>query len=264
MTDPRTTPDPNIVSKRTPARVSVPISDLNRHAGHKRDRQVLLGERVTILGSVDGHSYVVTDKDNYVGFIDSSHLCADHPTTHRISALASHTYGEANMKSADRISLSHGSLVRVTEEIEKFAKTEYGYIPKQHLCKVEDRDTAYVETAKLFLGTPYLWGGNSNNGIDCSGLVQAALTASGIPCPGDSDQQEKQLGKTVLPNSRIEPGDFIFWKGHIALAVDADTLIHANAFHMACVCEPLDAAIKRIKDQGDGDITAHKRLFSVN
>ncbi|MDA9226452.1 NLP/P60 hydrolase, partial [bacterium] len=114
MTDPRSTPDPNIISKRTPARVSVPVSDLNRHAGHKRDRQVLLGERVTILGSVDGHSYVVMEKDNYVGFINSSHLCADHPTTHRISALASHTYSEANMQSANRISLSHGSLVRVT------------------------------------------------------------------------------------------------------------------------------------------------------
>ena len=151
------------------------------------------------------------------------------------------------MKSADRISLSHGSLVRVTEETEKFAKTEYGYIPKQHLCKVEDRDTAYVETAKLFLGTPYLWGGNSNTGIDCSGLVQAALTASGIPCPGDSDQQEKQLGKTVSSNSRMESGDLIFWKGHIALAVDANTLIRANAFHTACAYEPLHAAIKRIK-----------------
>jgi hypothetical protein len=104
MTDPRTRPDPNISSKRTPASVSVPISDINRHTGHKRDRQVLLGERVTILGSVDGHSYVVTEKDNYVGFVNSSHLCANDPTTHPISALASHTYGKAYMKWADHIS----------------------------------------------------------------------------------------------------------------------------------------------------------------
>ena len=155
MTDPRTTPDPNISSTRTPAMVSVPISDLNRHARHKRVRQVLLGARVTILGSVGGHSYVATEKDNYVGFINSSHLCANDPTTHRISALASHTYGK-----------------------------------------------------------PYLWGGNSITSIDCSGLVQAALTVRRIPCTGDSDQQEKQLGKTVSPNSRIKSGLYILKRAH--------------------------------------------------
>ena len=90
------------------------------------------------------------------------------------------------------------------------------------------------------------------------------LRQAASPALGTVISKAEQLGKTVSPDSRMESGDFIFWKGHIALAVDADTLIHANAFHMACVCEPLDAAIKRIKDQGDGDITAHKRLFSVN
>jgi hypothetical protein len=134
MTDPRTTPDPNISSTRTPAMVSVPISDLNRHARHKRVRQVLLGARVTILGSVGGHSYVATEKDNYVGFINSSHLCANHPTKHRLSALASLTYGKAYMKSADHISLSHGSLVKVTEETEKFAKTAMRHMLKPLSC----------------------------------------------------------------------------------------------------------------------------------
>jgi cell wall-associated NlpC family hydrolase len=260
MADPRTTPNPDLVTVNTPARVMMPVADLNRQAGHKRDRQVLLGERVTILGRIDNHCYVVTDKDNYVGYIARSALTEDSTMTHRINALATHSYTEPDMKSADRLSLSHGSLISVTELTEKFAKTDFGYIPKQHICPIDQNSKDPVEVAKMFLGTPYLWGGNSNNGIDCSGLVQAALTACGIPCPGDSDQQETQLGRALDHGAPIEKGDLLFWKGHIAMAADDKTLIHANAHHMACAYEPIKDAIKRIADQGDGNVTAHKRL----
>jgi cell wall-associated NlpC family hydrolase len=260
MADPRTTPNPDLITERTHARVCVPIADLNRFAGAKRDRQVLLGERVTILGRTDTHYYVVTGKDDYVGYLDHTALGVDHKVTHRISTLASHIYTEANMKSPDIMALSHGSLVNVTEDFTNFSKTEQGYIPTQHLHPIDHAEDDFVEVAKLFLGTPYLWGGNSNTGVDCSGLVQAALTACGLKCPGDSDQQQAQLGHHLEPKSPIQKGDLFFWKGHIAIAADTNTLIHANAYHMACAYEPIDAAIARISAQGDGDLTAHKRL----
>lgn len=260
MADPRTTPDPDLITEHTHARVCVPISNLNRFAGEKRDRQVLFGERVTILSRTDAHCYVVTEKDEYVGYIDYMALDADHIVTHRVNALASHIYSSPDMKSPDHMPLRHGSLINVTEQTARFATTEKGYIPVQHLHPIDRKNPDYIEVAKMFLGTPYLWGGNSNIGIDCSGLVQAALTACGIPCPGDSDQQQAQLGHHLEPNTPVQKGDLLFWKGHIAIAADAETLIHANAFHMACVYEPIDEAVKRIADQGDGNITAHKKL----
>ena len=260
MTDPRSTPNPDLVTERTLARVCVPVANLNRIAGAHRDRQVLFGERVTILGRKDPYCYVVTEKDGYVGYLNHTTLGGDDKVTHRINALASHTYTDPDMKSPDLMGISHGSLINVTEQSVKFAKTRLGYIPIQHLCPIEKNDNDFVEVAKIFLGTPYLWGGNSNTGIDCSGLVQAALTTCGIPCPGDSDQQQAQLGQHLEANAPIQKGDLLFWKGHVAIAADAETLIHANAFHMACTYEPITEAVKRISVQGDGYVTAHKRL----
>lgn len=260
MNDPRTTPDPDLVSQNTPARITIPVADLNRLPGAKRDRQVLFGEQVTILQKSDDYCYVITEKDDYVGYIHESAICADHVTTHRISSIASHIYSEPNMKSAERHPLSHGSLIKVIATSGKFAQTPEGYIPIQHICPISESRKDYVSVAKLFLGTPYLWGGNSNTGIDCSGLVQAALTACNLPCPGDSDQQQSQLGCHLAIGSKYQKGDLLFWKGHVALAINDNTLIHANAYHMACVYEPIDKAVARIKAQGDGELTAHKRL----
>ena len=133
-----------------------------------------------------------------------------------------------------------------------------GCLPLQHLAPVASREPDFVAVAERFLGTPYLWGGKTRLGLDCSGLVQIALNACGIRCPRDTDMQVAALGESVADDSRLR-GDLIFWKGHIAIARDETTMIHANAFHMAVAIEPIDQAIVRIRPT-DGEVTSVRRF----
>ncbi len=116
-----------------------------------------------------------------------------------------------------------------------------------------------VAVAEMFLGTPYLWGGNSRDGIDCSGLVQAALLACGRDCPGDSDQQAG-IGTELAEGDALRRGDLVFWKGHVAMVVDGDRLIHANGHSMSVAHEGIAACIERIAAAGGGPVTARRRV----
>ncbi len=258
MSDPRTTPNPTLVSSHSPARVTQPVADLCRTPDGARDRQVIYGDVVTVLHDANGWSYVQATKDGYCGHMQSGALGPSQEATHAVSVPATHVYAQPDFKSQDRFSLSHASRVRVTERTEKFAATSAGYIPLIHLAALGKPQSDPAEVAALYLGTPYLWGGNSRWGIDCSGLVQAALLGCAIPCPGDSDMQET-LG--VEATGGYQRNDLLFWKGHVALVCDAQTLIHANAAHMATVLEPIEVALKRIEQQGDGRPTAHRRII---
>ena len=152
-----------------------------------------------------------------------------------------------------------GSRVAVARMEGRFAVTASGgYVPAQHLAPVDSREPDFVAVAERFLGTPYLWGGKTSLGLDCSGLVQVALTACGIACPRDTYMQVTALGEAVADGIRRR-GDLIFWKGHVAIARDEITMIHANVFHMAVAIEPIDDAIARIR-QKDGDVTSVRRL----
>jgi cell wall-associated NlpC family hydrolase len=258
VSDPRLNPDPKHVRLSEPAKVYVPVIDLCRSPAGARDRQLVFGEMVTVLNRVAGWAYVQAAKDGYCGYLKAEALSGPHDPTHWVSAAATHLYSSADFKSPDLLSLSFGSHVTVLETEERFARTEEGFIPLAHLSSVATSTKDPAEIAVLFLGTPYLWGGNSRWGIDCSGLIQAALLACDIDCPGDSDMQ-MALG-TAAPEGDYRRNDLLFWKGHVALVTDPTTLVHANAGSMSTRYEGIDAAIARIAAQGDGPVLAHRRL----
>ncbi|MGI9370605.1 MAG: C40 family peptidase [Ruegeria sp.] len=244
----------------TRQRVSEPVVDLLRSPNGPRDRQLLFGDTVTVGETAGDHSRVIADKDRYSGWVRTAQLGPVLRATHWITAAATHVYAEPDMKTPDRLSLSFGSRISVISEQSRFVETELGFIPNVHVSPEPWRYSDPVSVAALFLGTPYLWGGNSRFGLDCSGLVQAALLACGIPCPGDSGDQEKVLGDDLPEDAKLKRGDLVFWKGHVAWVADDDRFLHANAFHMAAQYEGIDEAISRIKTQGDGPVTSRKRL----
>ncbi|OED46786.1 NLP/P60 hydrolase [Rhodobacteraceae bacterium (ex Bugula neritina AB1)] len=245
--------------KGTQARIGASVTDLLRAPDGARDRQLVYGELVTVYENRNGWAFLQSAKDSYAGYVASAALTDPFEATHRVRAPATHAYSADDFKSPECHALSHGSRVQVLGGTGRFAHTNLGFIPARHLSLLGTHEDDPVAVAELFLGTPYLWGGNSRCGIDCSGLVQAALLACGIPCPGDSDMQETDVGSQA-PAGDYQRGDLLFWKGHVALVRDTRTLIHANAHDMAVALEPIDAAIARIMEQGDGPVTAHKRL----
>ena len=246
-----------------PAQIAVPVSDLFREPNGARDRQLLIGVDVLVFERRDGWAYVQETLGSYVGYLQTDHLRDPQPSTHRVVAISSHAYSKADMKTADRYWLPFNARLAVSKIQNGFAETPLGYVPEQHIAPLNTQ-LSLTETARQFLGTPYLWGGNSPRGIDCSGLVQASLWAANIPCPGDSDQQERALDAHNIERDDIRDGDLLFWKGHVAMALDNRQLIHANAHSMSVKIEDIDAAITRIKGSEGKRPSSIKRLNLVD
>jgi cell wall-associated NlpC family hydrolase len=218
------------------------------------ETEALLGERVLVYDATpEGWSWVQLQTDHYVGWMPTSALTARaQAPTHRVSALRTLIFPEASIKTPPIGAPPFGAAVRIVKEAGAFLVTDSGgHIPAQHLMALGNHERDFVAVAERFLHTPYLWGGKSNNGIDCSGLVQVAMHAAGIPCPRDSDMQEAALGKSVSVDPETwKRGDLIFWKGHVAIVHD-NGLLHANAFHMAVAIEPVAEALARIEHAGE-------------
>ena len=237
------------------ARLSVPLIDLCRAPEGARDRQLNFGADVTVVDELEGWSFVRAAMDGYCGWVRSGALTADLPRlTHRVTAPATHVYPEPNMKTHQFYALSIGARLAVDGLQDGFARLATGgWVPVQHICDAPASDP--VAVAEQLLGTPYLWGGNSDWGIDCSGLAQAALTACGIDCPGDSDLQ-----RDAFPSvEEIQRGDLLFWPGHVALAASDSRMIHATAWKMSVIWEDISAAIARIDAAGDGPFQGARR-----
>lgn len=239
--------------------IKAPLADLRATPNGARDRQMLMGWGFNTLEIHEGWAFGQSTRDGYVGYVEEAALGGPITPTHMIGVRASHLYPAPDMKSEAVAALSFGASLCIVDERHKFMETDQGlYVPKAHLRLIDRPFSDPTTVAQLFFGTPYLWGGNSSAGIDCSGLVQAALIACGGHCPGDSDQQ-MALG-VEIEDGPLARGDLLFWKGHVAICVEADVILHANAHHMAVAYEPTAKAIARIKAQGGGDVTARRRL----
>jgi cell wall-associated NlpC family hydrolase len=275
--DPRVTPVRPAVDGQPPAvarpgdgrryEVADPTAPL-RHAPSPDaplDTEALKGERVMVYETTEeGWAWGQLEADGYVGFLPAGALRDPGPApTHKVAALRTLVFAGPSIKLPPVETLALGCRLAVARCEPPFAVTASGgYVPARHLVPLDRQECDFVAVAERFLGAPYLWGGKTNFGLDCSGLVQVALTACGVPCPRDSDMQEHALGTLIASSSdmsTLRRGDLLFWRGHVAIVRDQATLIHANAFHMAVDSEPIAQAIARTRAAGS-EVTSVRRL----
>lgn len=246
-------------------RVASPVLDIQDATGATLARQALFGGPVHVLNPQDKMPFLRCETTGYVGYLRWGQLAEWLPPTHRVAVRQTLAFSRPSFKTPSPQVLPFGAQVAVEGQEGRFVRTKDGaFIPRTHLQPIDSPETDPVSVAELHLGVPYLWGGNSSLGIDCSGLAQVAFTACGVSCPGDSDLQEAVLGETLPAGATPQRGDLFFWKGHVALAVNEAQIIHANATDMAVVYEGLGDAITRIEAQGEGPVTRHARLTLFN
>ncbi len=224
--------------------------------------EALYGETCTIYETdEEGWSWGQLETDGYVGYLPANALAPlGLMPTHRVAALRTFVYPAASIKPPPVAALSMGSLVHRIDQAGLFVAIESGFVWADHLVPVEARAPDFVEVAARFLHTPYLWGGRTSLGIDCSGLVQLALAEAGVPVPRDSDMIEGAFGRKLrFDQDDLRRGDLVFWKGHVGIMTDAATLLHANGHHMLVVVEPLETACARILAAGAGEVSSVSR-----
>jgi cell wall-associated NlpC family hydrolase len=217
--------------------------------------QLLHGELVRVYEEKDGWAWVQALGDCYVGYVRADALSPDiRAPTHRVTVPGTFVYAAADAKALTGTHLTMNALVCVAESGPAFARlVGGGFVPMGHLGGIDETAPDFVAVAERFVGTPYVWGGKTRLGMDCSGLVQVAMHAAGRQCPRDSDMQMAELGTPAEAGRNLDGlqrGDLIFWKGHVAIVSGASILLHANAHHMAVAAEPLRPAVDRIARSG--------------
>jgi cell wall-associated NlpC family hydrolase len=222
--------------------------------------QLLFGEIFEVVEEEGAWLWGQARRDGYVGFVAASALRPLPPEpTHRVGAIRTYAFAGPSIKTQALGPYSLNALVAVEATEGRLAKvTGAGWMAAEHLTPVGTFETDWAGVAERFLGAPYLWGGRESLGLDCSGLVQQALFACGLACPRDADQQA-ELGHEIA-RDQFRRGDLVFWNGHVAIGLDAQTVVHANGFQMAVAIEPLETAILRIDAAGVGMPTAYRRL----
>lgn len=250
-------------------RVVAAIAPLRRRpaADAPLETELLMGERVRVFEEAGvGWCWVQAEADFYVGYLPASSLGADDapPPTARVAVPRTLVFPGPDIKRPPLGALQMAALVTVTgaasDHNADYAElASGGHVVRQHLAALDVFQSDFVAVAERFLGVPYLWGGKSALGIDCSGLVQLALQMSGVAAPRDTDMQERELGTRLAGIEGLQRGDLVFWKGHVGIMLDGQRLLHANAHHMVTAIEPLQAAVERLAARG-APVTSIRRL----
>ncbi|GAA5098640.1 NlpC/P60 family protein [Bartonella acomydis] len=249
-------------------RVNVPVAGLFKEDNKKSEMQTecLFGEELLIFEQKSPMSWGQSLKDGYVGYIDTKALCTSTvKQTHVVSAPRTFQYFQADLRGPVEYPLSMGSKVSVVNEVEvretKYSILENGSaIISSHLSPIGQivyKD--YVKVAEMLTHTPYLWGGTSSFGIDCSGLVQLSMTMAGQVVLRDTDMQQKTVGIPLSEGDKLQRGDLVFWKGHVAIMTDHENIIHANGSSMDVMVEPLEEATTRIAQKYQRHPIARRR-----
>jgi len=246
--------------------VTAPIASLRRSStpDGANETEALYGEAAVIFEEKDGWAWGQLERDSYVGYIETEALGAPVAATHRVSVPRSFGFPGASIKLRPTLALPFDARVAIASHTGDFAVTADGlHFWARHLTPLGQWESDFVAVAERFIGAPYLWGGRTPLGVDCSGLVQTALAAAGLKAPRDSDQQEAALGAPVAFDASLDGlrrGDLVFWKGHVGIMRDAQTLLHASGWHMLTVSEPLREARERIIETAREPITSVRRL----
>ena len=255
----------------THRRVAAPSTPLHREpaANAPIDTEAIRGEPVRAFDEREGWAWVQLETDSYVGWLASAALGPPDPApTHRVTAIRAFVFPRADLKLPPRSALPYGSLVALGEEIvtrgtayRMLAGGEGALAAAQVAPLTAPPAPDFVAVAEMFLNVPYLWGGRTSFGFDCSGLLQTALAAAGVAAPRDTDMQEAALGRPLDGgvNAGLRRGDLVFWKGHVGIMADDARLFHANAHHMAVAIEPLAEALARIVPAA-GPVTSVRRF----
>ncbi len=229
------------------------------------ETEALMGEHVMIYEiTEEGLAWGQLESDGYVGWLPANSLSLPGTApTHRVSALRTLLFPGPSIKLPPLCAPPLGARLAIEREQDRLAVTAAGgFVPANHLVPLQRFEADFVAVAERFCGAPYLWGGKTSLGLDCSALVQVALQACGVAAPRDADLQERALGIAIDPDAalrNLRRGDLLFWPGHVAIARERDTLVHANAFHMMVAIEPAAEAIARIRAAGS-ELTSVKRF----
>lgn len=248
--------DANRFTAGTPARIGAPVADVHSapRSDAGMDTQFLHGDAVRVFEQREGWAWVQAEHDGYVGYVNTNALAdTDFTPTHRVTAQRSFVYPEPELKKPAIAAHSMGAAVSVSEIVENRG-TQYmllasgGAMIAGHLQPLASHQEDYVTVAEIFLHTPYLWGGTSGFGIDCSGLVQLSMRMAGKTVLRDTDMQADSIGTLIDPaETALQRGDLVFWKGHVAIMLDHEMMLHANGNTMSVAREPLSDAIERIE-----------------
>jgi cell wall-associated NlpC family hydrolase len=227
------------------------------------DTEALYGETLTLFDEAEGWAWVQLDRDGYVGYLPSEGLTAHLSTpTHKVASLRTYVYPGPDIKTPPLALLSLNALLPTAAEEGRFiALAPGGFVLADHVRKLGEHARDFVDVAVAFRGTPYLWGGRTSLGVDCSGLVQLASEAAGLSCPRDANMQVKEVGAPLDwhdPNA-LARGDLVFWDGHVGIMTSGHDLVHASAYQMMVVEEPLADARSRIFASKGGEIVGARR-----